>query len=110
MTHEEDRPLTADEVREYFEEFMRKLQVSARASLTSDMEISEYVGAMHMFDTYYERLLQEYYDSIEFIEGMAKNKGTKLESEFTPQYVKAWSLLKEVPLVKHRWHKRKKTF
>lgn len=110
MSYEEEQPLTASEAREYFEAFMKKLQVSARSGFATDMEISEYVGAMHMFDAYYDRLLQEYYDSIEFIESMAKNKGTRLESKFTPQYEKAWILLKEVPLVKQRWRKRRKPF
>jgi len=108
MSYEEEQPLTADEVREYFETFMKRLQVSARSSLTSDMDISDYVSAMHMFDNYYDRLLQEFYDSIEFIESMAKNKGTRLESDSTQQYAKTWVLLKDVPLVKHKWRKRKK--
>lgn len=109
MHSEENRStLTSKEVEEFFRDLSRKLHAGARSSFPTIDDARRYTDAISTFNTHYDKLLQDFYESVEFIESMAENKGTNLESEATESYIYVWHFLKELPLIKQRWRRRKR--
>lgn len=102
------RVLTSGELGAYFDYIAIRLYQSTRlCDYKSGREVGDLYAALYRFDTEYTRLLQKYYDAIERLEKMAKFKGTRLETDDTPDHQRAWEMVKEISLVKQRWRKRK---
>lgn len=102
------KSLTGEEVNKFFDEFTSRLHSSSRANYLKVDEAREYIDAVSVFSNRYDKLLQDYYESVEVIERMAANKGTNLESPHTESYIYIWHFLKELPIIKQRWRRRKK--